>query len=397
MSILKKLQLQLSNAAFMVIFGVLETFLITKLFLTGGNKYKNKPKRILVVCLDNIGDLLFTTPIVRGLKKSISDVNITMITNSERQDIYRYNDCINSMFFVDLKMTRTKIIINLFRLIKNVASYDLAVVLERNRLYARMVVVALMLAGIKNIIWGHTYLPIFYRLCERSFLVRKDREDYIVDFYRSILAKIGIDIENNKLELDYSQADMENVDKYMRSKNIKSLFYIAYCPFANYYGEYSRTVSAKFSANLIEKVLNINSQFKICVIGNGRLKLETDKIIEMLKNVTRENIINTCGAFNINELAYFLRNSALLITVDTGVMHVGISQEIEIISLFGPTVSCQRLPKTYLDSIVLGESDCIQCSSFYMPPRKKCKSNCNESFDLGEVANKYRKIIEERL
>ena len=50
------------------------------------------------------------------------------------------------------------------------------------------------------------------------------------------------------------------------------------------------------------------------------------------------NTINTCGHFKLNESAVLVREAKLVITHDTGLMHIAAAFQKRIISIWGATV-----------------------------------------------------------
>jgi heptosyltransferase-2 len=59
---------------------------------------------------------------------------------------------------------------------------------------------------------------------------------------------------------------------------------------------------------------------------------------KQIATVDPVRIYNACGKFSLNESADLVRNSKLLITHDTGLMHIGAAFRKKIISVWGNTV-----------------------------------------------------------
>ena len=53
----------------------------------------------------------------------------------------------------------------------------------------------------------------------------------------------------------------------------------------------------------------------------------------------KESVINLCGKSKINELPIIMNDLDLLLTNDTGAMHLAIALQVKTLSLFGPTDS----------------------------------------------------------
>jgi heptosyltransferase-2 len=83
-----------------------------------------------------------------------------------------------------------------------------------------------------------------------------------------------------------------------------------------------------------EKIISIcKKRNETVVLIGGPEDFETGKIIES----NCDNVINTCGKYNINESAFIVNNSDLLITHDTGMMHIAAALGKKVFSIFGGT------------------------------------------------------------
>jgi len=57
-----------------------------------------------------------------------------------------------------------------------------------------------------------------------------------------------------------------------------------------------------------------------------------------LEYSTRKNIINLVGKLSVNHSAFVIKNAALILTPDTGLMHIAAAFKKTIISIWGNTV-----------------------------------------------------------
>lgn len=170
MSQYRKISLQFREFCFYLIFSIVEFFFVIKFLFGKNNQFQIQPSQILVVCLDNIGDLLFTTPIVSGLRKKYPDAKITIMTDSKRLDIYQGNLSINANIHIDPNKKRLVVLRDLFHIFKNLPKHDLHIILEKNELFSRFILFVLMFYNAKNIIWCLTNLPYYYNLLDYKFI-----------------------------------------------------------------------------------------------------------------------------------------------------------------------------------------------------------------------------------
>ena len=71
----------------------------------------------------------------------------------------------------------------------------------------------------------------------------------------------------------------------------------------------------------------------IIALGNNDDKPVADALEKKFPNV-----INACGKYSINQSAYIIKHAKLVITSDTGLMHIAAAFNKKIISIWGNTI-----------------------------------------------------------
>jgi ADP-heptose:LPS heptosyltransferase len=91
---------------------------------------------------------------------------------------------------------------------------------------------------------------------------------------------------------------------------------------------------------LIQKIFTANPEYLIILIGN---KKEQSYVNEILLEINDdERIFSLAGKTNLDELISLIKYSSLIITNDTGPMHIAFSTEAKTVSLFGPCAPVQH-------------------------------------------------------
>ena len=70
------------------------------------------------------------------------------------------------------------------------------------------------------------------------------------------------------------------------------------------------------------------------LLGDGNDKIQGDQIVSAAGN----NVLNACGLYNINQSASIVKQSKVVISHDTGLMHIAAAFGKKIISVWGNTV-----------------------------------------------------------
>jgi len=86
----------------------------------------------------------------------------------------------------------------------------------------------------------------------------------------------------------------------------------------------------------VEKMINICRELELPVILLGGHK---EKVMgKEIEKQTGDHVLNTCGKYNINQSASLIRQSRVVITHDTGLMHIAAAFHKKILSVWGHTI-----------------------------------------------------------
>ena len=269
----------------------------------------NKPLKFLIIRFSSIGDIVLTTPVIRCLKKRLPNCTIHFVTKRQYASIVESNPYVDKVIKLDsswlLMMHQLKI-----------ENYDYAIDLHHNlrtlRIKTHLKAKSFSFDKLNIEKWLRTALKI-------NFLPKK----HIVDRYLETLKKFNI--ENDGLGLDFFIPEKDIVQQ-------KDL------PTSHLFGFIAVVIGAAHAtkrmptAKIIEFCNKIN--YPIILLG-GR---EDFKIGEEISEAIGLKIYNACGKFNLNESADLVRQSKLVITHDTGLMHIAAALQKPILSIWGNTI-----------------------------------------------------------
>lgn len=132
---------------------------------------------------------------------------------------------------------------------------------------------------------------------------------------------------------------------------------------------------------LIEQLLVNYKDYLIVLIGSKSEKEYTHSITHSIKS---DRVINTAGETSIDELIALIKNADLVITNDTGPMHISFACKTPTVCLFGPC-SPNQYGWTENASIIYKSVYCSPCvHDFNIPP---CGGDnvCMKLIELNEV------------
>tara|TARA_B110000003_G_C16643708_1_gene531171 strand:- start:2329 stop:3297 length:969 start_codon:yes stop_codon:yes gene_type:complete len=258
--------------------------------------------KILVIRFSSIGDIVLTTPVLRCLKLQLN-CDIDYLTKESYKELLYSNTNINNIFLLS---DNSKEIINSLRS----QHYDIVVDLQNN---FRSLKIRIAL-GIKSYVLEKEnikrYLLIYFGIDLLN--------NHIVDRYFKTLEKLGI--KNDNLGSDFMLSKVTNTDF-----NIKQ-DYITWCIGGTY-------EQKKLSCKQIYEVIN-KLKMPVVLLGGIEEKVLGSLVID---NSIADNVYNLCGETTFQGSAYLIKNSKLVLTNDTGMMHIAAAFDNPIISFWGCT------------------------------------------------------------
>ncbi|MDD2982734.1 MAG: glycosyltransferase family 9 protein [Crocinitomicaceae bacterium] len=316
--------------------------------------------KILVVRFSSIGDIVLTSPVVRCLKQQIPNATIHFLTKKSYRPLVDNNPYIDQVYAID------KSIDECLPRLKN-EKYDFVVDLHNN----------LRTFSLKNKL--RVPAAAFPKLHKEKWLLvnfKKEMKDkrHIVDRYFEAVKSLKV--VNDLLPCDFfiSQADEVDVLRY----DLKPTQYIAFA------------VGAQFATKRmpVEKMKEILSQIDVPVVLLGG---PTDQ--EVGKELSKfSNVIDLTGKLSIGQSASVVKQSAVLLTHDTGLMHIASAFQIPIVSVWGNTVPAFGMYPYYpSDSSKFSVHEvnglaCRPCSKIGFQACPKKHFNCMQLQDTKKIA-----------
>lgn len=245
-----------------------------------------------------MGDIVLTTPVIRALNQQLK-AKIDFLTKPQYVSLLEGNTYINRIFSLNDKVDFLQ---------KN--KYDYVVDLQNN----------LRSWKIRNKIQTKSF--VFNKKSLRRYLLIYFGIDllknHVVDRYFATVASLNVVNDNQGLDF--------NVSSSIKPEFNTSQSYIAWCIGGTHNPK-------KLSAKQITQVV---SKLKIPVVllgGNNDLDIAE----EIINNVECKSVYNFCGKLSVQESSYLIKKSKILLTNDTGMMHIASALKMPIISFWGCT------------------------------------------------------------
>ena len=311
---------------------------------------------ILIIKLSAIGDVIHTLPSLAALRKLYPDANITWVVEEASSDLIKdhpYLDRViisrRKQWIDDLKHCRTgKPLREIKSFINDLRTQPYDLVIDFHGLFKSAVVVFLS-SGKRKL--GYDSMQELSGL----FLNEKIPEDmkkHAVDRYLDFLRYLGADVKEPEFLIPIREENKKRVEGLLQINGIdKKDRFVAVSPVALW--DTKLWEDGKF-ARLCDR---ITEELKIRVVftGSDREKLEH------IRSRMRTTSINMGGETTLRDLAYLYRLSSLLITTDSGPMHIAAAAGTPVIALFGPTDPSRTGPYGIGHTVIRKELSCSPC------------------------------------
>jgi lipopolysaccharide heptosyltransferase I len=338
---------------------------------------------ILIVKLSAIGDVIHAIPSLAALRRLYPEANITWAIEDESSDLisnHPYLDRVlvshRKQWIKDLKEGRIKKPLKEIRaFIKGLRMQHYDLVIDMHGLMKSAVVV-LLSSGKRKL--GYDSMQELSGL----FLNEKISEDmskHAVDRYLDFLRYLGADIKDPEFLIPISEENKNRVKDLLQRNNIDNNGrFVAVSPLALW--DTKLWADGKF-AGLCDRIIE-ELGASIVFTGSDRRKLEH------VQSLMKTPSVNLGGQTTLRDLGYLYQLSSLLITTDSGPMHLAAAVGTPVIALFGPTDPSRTGP--YGKGHVVIRKD-LSCSPCFL---KKCDSmECMDGITIEEVFHAVREKL----
>ncbi len=316
-------------------------------------------KRILVIRFSSLGDIILTAPFLKVLRRKFPDAEIDFCTKSRYKDIIRLNPNINRIIETDDNLD----FIELSKLRKELTGnpYDLVIDLHNN----------LRTFYLKFFLGLGTKILVFRKYSFRKFLLVNFKINLLKGFppisarYINTLKKIAhITSSDLKTHSEFftNKESRNRVLKILADNGIADTSnIICVVPGTKHF---TKTYPAEYYAEIINTA---QGSHVFALVGAENDRPVTGKIL----SGTRKNICDLCGKLNLPELAELMKLSKLVISGDTGPMHIAEALNVPLIALMGSSVKeFGFYPQSENSSVIENVNlSCRPCSHI---GKKKC-------------------------
>jgi ADP-heptose:LPS heptosyltransferase len=332
--------------------------------------------KFLIIRFSSIGDIVLTTPVVRCLKKQLPDAEVHYLTRSEFVQVLAANPYIDKIHSVTGSLNE---VIPALRH----ENYDHVIDLHHNLRSLR----------IKRALRRPSRS--FYKLNVEKWLRTALKIDvlpdsHIVDRYMDTIQSFGV------------RNDGAGLDHFIPSE---AILHESDIPTAHWAGYVALVIGAAHGTKQLpeHKLRELCKEIPLPIIllGGSAEKEKGDRIA--LEDPVR--IYNACGKFTLQESADLVRRARLVVSHDTGLMHIAAAFKKPIISIWGNTIprfgmypyygalyaQYQRKEYTFMSEV--NGLGCRPCSKIGYDKCPRGHFRCMEKQDVSLIAQSVQRMF----
>jgi len=335
-------------------------------------------KKILIVSVNWIGDVLFTTPFIRAVREANPDSHIACLIHPRCVEMLDANPKVDELILYDEEGVHRSIAGKMLLVseLKNKA-FDAAFILHRS--FTKVLIT--YLAGIKE--------RIGYATKHRSWLLTLAAEEppadtHKVEYFLGLARSAGIVSRGApSYEFYVEDRDRKFASDMLRGHGVQEGDRIAVlCPGGNW--DPKRWPKENFAS--LGDMLAGKLGLKIVISGAAK----DAGLANSIAKIMRTKPVITCGATSFFSLGALFERAVLVIANDTGPMHLAVAVGAPTIALFGPTSPGITGPYGEGNYRVISkhESCDIPCYDF------SCKDNrCMRAITVEEVFREAEDVL----
>jgi len=326
-------------------------------------------RTILIISSTGLGDTLLSTPAIRSIRQRYPGVRIVAFLNSRNMELFADNPDVDMIIPYRGGYRRFFRTVMQFRNLKP----DVALILHGNEPQATPYC---YLSGTRYIVKVPKSPQYGYMLSNADNGISDISKAHCIDVRLKAASFIGCAAENRRMTLNVDEKDVAFVEEYLKGHGINS---------RNILIGFQAGAAKKFKVwpdeNFIElgkKLLSTDAGLRIILTGAP----DEIKQCNYIAGQIGEGALSVAGKIPLKHTRALIKRLSLLVTNDTGTLHMAIALGTRTVSLFCPTdYRCYGpLYDLHLHRVVAKERPCVKCEF------AKCrKPFCMSSITAEEV------------
>lgn len=319
-----------------------------------------QPKKILIIKPSSLGDIIHSLPVLNSLRQCFAQSEIHWVVAKNFAQLLEGHPMINKLWVINKDIWK-----NPFRILSTIKDFfNLGRRLKAERYDLVIDLQGLLRSGIISFLTGSTMRIGFKEAREGSTLfythrVKGGKDVHAVDRYLKVLSLIDCPVREIVFPLPVSEVRLE-------------------VPFPAEYAVLvpgARWLTKRWPPQRFAEIAK-RLPFKSLIVGSR----DDIPLAEEIINSSEGKAISLCGKTDLRGLVEVIRRARLVVSNDSGPMHIAAAFGIPTFAIFGPTSELRTGPYGKNVFVVRAKIECAPCF------KRRCKKKlCMESVTVEDV------------
>lgn len=327
--------------------------------------------KFLIIRFSSIGDIVLTTPVARIIKEQVKDAEVHYVTKKQFASLVSSNPHVDKVHVFEdnlgllVKALRAEQYNYIIDLHKNLRTFILKLrLLKRSFSFNKL--------NIEK--WIYV-----------QFKINNLPKVHIVDRYLDTLKKFKVTNDNKGLDFFIDSQNEININALPDDfKNGYVAFVIG-----------AKHTTKQMTVSRIVQLIRL-LKYPVILLGGAEDKEKASQIVTQIGGT---DVLNACGEYNLQQSASFVKQAKVVITHDTGLMHIAAAFKQNVISIWGNTVPdfgmYPYLPGKDHFMFQVNNLNCRPCSKLGFNECPKGHFYCMEKLNLKSIAEKCKQLTAE--
>lgn len=327
--------------------------------------------KILVIKLRAIGDVLLSTAVLPNLRRAFPDAHIDFLTERPSREVIEGNPYVNGIIIYDNKEQSS------FGLLSEVRrkKYDMVIDLFGNPRSA-------LITWFSGARYRVGYRFKWRQYCYNIIVEPRGGEVHNLQFNLDALRAIEVPIIESSIYFPLTDEGMKFAKEFFNEHNLSGEFVVALNPSGGWYTKRWRPHQyAKFADAVVR---DYHAQVLI-LWGPG----EHNLALEIQSTMTSKAVM--LPSTTLQQLGAILQRCSVLVTNDSGPMHIAAAVGVPLLAIFGPTRPDFQGPVGEKHAVVRNEKlVCLGCNLTECP----IGNPCMVELSVDEVTRTFAQLVE---